>query len=513
MSNIYIQEPPTNGKVLLVTTVGDIDIELWSKEAPKAARNFVQLCMEGYYDGTIFHRVIRDFIVQGGDPTGSGHGGESIYGKPFKDEFHQRLRFVRRGLVAMANAGPNDNGSQFFFTMGSTPELMNKHTIFGKVSGNTVYNMLKLQECETGPEDRPVYPNKILKTQVLANPYDDIVPRVVKRSKKDGDLEKKSRSKSKATKNFKLLSFGEEAEEDEEQVTKVSEGWKGKGKSSHELTNDPRLSSVPAVDISPEKTEKRKADSSDIDSEEEKEKEERRESIKKKLKKEPPEKNINVKQNKHSPDSVSNKQPATVQSEPAVKAAAPRKSSPPTSKPTPTSKTIPVEKPSNRSEELKQEARTLKREIRESKKREQQRKMEVKEEVVEEEPQPVSNDPLADFKRERLKYKALRKEQGKKGLNREEITLSILNKFKTKLEGSRKLAGRYSDDEDKDEDLEDDATDLSWMHHKLQFEEEGKKKVLDANIHDVDRYEIHDPRNPLTKRRREESKQKMKDRR
>ena len=71
-------------QVLLVTSVGDIDIELWSKEAPKACRNFVQLCMEGYYDNTIFHRLVKDFIVQGGDPTGTGEGGESIYGKPFK---------------------------------------------------------------------------------------------------------------------------------------------------------------------------------------------------------------------------------------------------------------------------------------------------------------------------------------------------------------------------------------------------------------------------------------------
>uniref|UniRef100_U3INZ7 Peptidyl-prolyl cis-trans isomerase n=3 Tax=Neognathae TaxID=8825 RepID=U3INZ7_ANAPP len=119
--------------VLLRTTAGDIDIELWSKEAPKACRNFIQLCMEEYYNNTIFHRVVPGFIVQGGDPTGTGSGGESIYGAPFKDEFHSRLRFNRRGLVAMANAGPHDNGSQFFFTLGRADELNNKHTIFGKV--------------------------------------------------------------------------------------------------------------------------------------------------------------------------------------------------------------------------------------------------------------------------------------------------------------------------------------------------------------------------------------------
>nr|CAH7751722.1 unnamed protein product [Callosobruchus chinensis]CAH7762235.1 unnamed protein product [Callosobruchus chinensis] len=177
MSNIYILEPPTSGKVLLKTTVGDIDIELWSKEAPKACRNFIQLCLEGYYNNTIFHRVVKDFIVQGGDPTGDGTGGESIFGQPFKDEFHQRLKFTRRGLLAMANAGKDDNGSQFFFTMGATPELNNKHTIFGKVTGDTVFNMLKLEEGLV-EDERPVYPNKILKTEVLNNPFPDIEPRI-----------------------------------------------------------------------------------------------------------------------------------------------------------------------------------------------------------------------------------------------------------------------------------------------------------------------------------------------
>ncbi|CAH1999807.1 unnamed protein product [Acanthoscelides obtectus] len=177
MSNIYILEPPTSGKVLLKTSVGDIDIELWAKEAPKACRNFIQLCLEGYYNNTIFHRVLKGFIVQGGDPTGDGTGGESIYGQPFKDEFHQRLKFTRRGLLAMANAGKDDNGSQFFFTMAATPELNNKHTIFGKVSGDTVFNMLKLEEGLIEDES-PVYPNKILKTEVLLNPFPDIVPRI-----------------------------------------------------------------------------------------------------------------------------------------------------------------------------------------------------------------------------------------------------------------------------------------------------------------------------------------------
>ncbi|KAJ7410826.1 hypothetical protein WISP_106057 [Willisornis vidua] len=248
MSNIYIQEPPTNGKVLLRTTAGEIDIELWSKEAPKACRNFIQLCMEEYYNNTIFHRVVPGFIVQGGDPTGTGSGGESVYGAPFKDEFHSRLRFNRRGLVAMANAGPHDNGSQFFFTLGRADELNNKHTIFGKVTGDTIYNMLRLAEVEVDKEERPLSPHKIRSSEVLFNPFDDIVPRPNRKLKKDKQEEEAKKSKVKGTKNFNLLSFGEEAEEEEEEVSRVSQSMKGKSKSSHDLLkDDPHLSSVPAV--------------------------------------------------------------------------------------------------------------------------------------------------------------------------------------------------------------------------------------------------------------------------
>ncbi|NXQ20592.1 CWC27 protein, partial [Peucedramus taeniatus] len=248
MSNIYIQEPPTNGKVLLRTTAGEIDIELWSKEAPKACRNFIQLCMEEYYNNTIFHRVVPGFIVQGGDPTGTGSGGESVYGAPFKDEFHSRLRFNRRGLVAMANAGPHDNGSQFFFTLGRADELNNKHTIFGKVTGDTIYNMLRLAEVEVDKEERPLSPHKIRSSEVLFNPFDDIVPRPNRKLKKDKPEEETKKSKVKGTKNFSLLSFGEEAEEEEEEVSRVSQSMKGKSKSSHDLLkDDPHLSSVPAV--------------------------------------------------------------------------------------------------------------------------------------------------------------------------------------------------------------------------------------------------------------------------
>lgn len=173
MSTVYVLEPPTKGKVVLNTTYGPIDIELWPKEAPKAVRNFVQLCLEGYYDNTIFHRVIKSFLAQGGDPTGTGTGGESIYGGVFPDEFHSRLRFKHRGLVACAGAGtPNSNASQFFMTLDRCDFLDKKHTIFGKVTGDSIYNLITLGEVETGKDDRPVDPPpKILSVEVLWNPF------------------------------------------------------------------------------------------------------------------------------------------------------------------------------------------------------------------------------------------------------------------------------------------------------------------------------------------------------
>ncbi|KAL1353395.1 hypothetical protein HN51_017346 [Arachis hypogaea] len=237
MSTVYVLEPPTKGKVVVNTTRGPLDIELWPKEAPKAVRNFVQLCMEGYYDNTIFHRVIKDFLVQGGDPTGTGTGGESIYGDVFADEFHSRLKFKHRGLVAMANAGPpNSNGSQFFITLDRCDWLDRKHTIFGKVTGDTMYNLLRLGEVETDKNDRPLDPPpKILSVEVLWNPFEDIVPRNLQ-TKATPVTENKG-LKTKGVKKLNLLSFGEEAEEEEKELALV----KQKIKSSHDVLNDPRL--------------------------------------------------------------------------------------------------------------------------------------------------------------------------------------------------------------------------------------------------------------------------------
>ena len=145
-----------------------------------ACRNFIQLILEGYYDHTPIHRVVKDFMIQTGDPTGTGEGGDSIWGKPFKDEIHGRIKFNHRGQVAMANENkPNSNRSQFFITLAACDWLDRKHTIFGKVTGNTMYNVLRMGEVEVTSNDRPVERIEITSAEVLLNPFDNIIPRFV----------------------------------------------------------------------------------------------------------------------------------------------------------------------------------------------------------------------------------------------------------------------------------------------------------------------------------------------
>ena len=154
-----------NFNVILETTQGDVEIELMPVIAPLAVANFVGHINSGYYNDLIFHRVIEGFMVQGGDPLGTGTGGESIWGKNFPDEFSPEARFDTEGLLAMANSGPMTNGSQFFITT-STPEWLNdKHTIFGKVVEG--YDKVeKIEGVEKGAGDKPVEDQKIVKAYI-----------------------------------------------------------------------------------------------------------------------------------------------------------------------------------------------------------------------------------------------------------------------------------------------------------------------------------------------------------
>ena len=182
----YQLKAPINGDIvaLMKTNMGDIKIKLFPKEAPKTVENFTTHARNGYYDGLIFHRVIKDFMIQGGDPTGTGMGGESIWGRSFADEFDPALHNLR-GALCMANAGPNTNGSQFFIvqadtvpgnmleqmkempdsfpediveayaSMGGTPWLDFRHTVFGQViEGMDVVD--KIANTPVGAQDKPI---------------------------------------------------------------------------------------------------------------------------------------------------------------------------------------------------------------------------------------------------------------------------------------------------------------------------------------------------------------------
>ena len=230
MSARYVIEPPTTGKIILKTTHGEIHIELWTREAPISCRNFIQLCLEGFYDNSSFHRVIAGFMIQ----NGGDNEGESIYGGSFKDEFHSRLKFSHRGIVGMANSKRDDNNTQFFITLDKTPWLDRKNTIFGKVANNTIYNVIRISECEVDKNDRPLMLPRILSAEIIMNPFEDIIPR-----------ERSVANSSKVTLPSKKISTGKAIisyDEDFEDPVEIPNQNFNKLLSSHDALADPTLS-------------------------------------------------------------------------------------------------------------------------------------------------------------------------------------------------------------------------------------------------------------------------------
>ena len=156
-----------NKIVVLETTQGNIELELLEDIAPKTVENFTTHIKNGFYNGIIFHRIIKDFMIQTGDPQGTGRGGESIWGKSFKDEFSTKHRFSKPGILAMANRGPNTNGSQFFITTVETPWLNGKHTIFGYVKNKESFMVVKkLESIKTSRSGKPYETQKIIKAYI-----------------------------------------------------------------------------------------------------------------------------------------------------------------------------------------------------------------------------------------------------------------------------------------------------------------------------------------------------------
>lgn len=157
-----------NRTAVIETNKGTIRVEMLEDEAPKTTENFITLAQRGYYDGIIFHRVIKDFMIQGGDPTGTGRGGESAWGGRFNDEINRNSPVYqtgyKKGTMAMANAGPNTNGSQFFIMHVDYP-LPPSYTIFGRVTeGQDVVDAIAT--TPTGPGDRPLQDVKMEKVTI-----------------------------------------------------------------------------------------------------------------------------------------------------------------------------------------------------------------------------------------------------------------------------------------------------------------------------------------------------------
>eukprot|EP01125_Pyxidicula_operculata_P012340 TRINITY_DN404_c0_g1_i2.p1 TRINITY_DN404_c0_g1~~TRINITY_DN404_c0_g1_i2.p1 ORF type:complete len:483 (+),score=122.03 TRINITY_DN404_c0_g1_i2:16-1464(+) len=182
------------GYITVITNKGNINLQLHCDLVPITCENFITLCEKKYYNNTIFHRNIRHFMIQGGDPTGTGRGGTSIWGKEFPDEFHPTLKHEGSGILSMANRGRDTNTSQFFITYKSAPHLNNRHTVFGSVVGGQ--DVVKhLSTVQVDDDDKPLDEIKIIDTQVFLNPFSE----EEMKKEKEEDNKKKRKEKEKVT--------------------------------------------------------------------------------------------------------------------------------------------------------------------------------------------------------------------------------------------------------------------------------------------------------------------------
>ena len=368
----------------------------------------------------------------------------------------------------LSNAGKDDNASQFFFTMAPTQELQNKHTLFGKVVGDTIYNMIKLQDVEIGANDRPLHPPKILRTKVLINPFPDIEPRKVIQMEDVKADSKKPKSQMKATKDYKLLSFGDEAEDDEEDLDQVQV----KVKSSHDVLNDPKLSKITG-EIPKNVKKEDDGVKGDFEISEKSNENVDMTSLRDKLKKP-----------KKSKKSIEDEEPKDDFSELEKYESK-------------------DERNQKRKNEIRAEIKKLKRELMKDSESDKQNlnKEEVKSKIAKLTEEERENDMLVAFHAEQEKYSQNRNTKKKsKGSARENQTMDILNKFKSQL-------FKQKQSEQKDSDSDDDE---NWMNNTLKFQSEDPVLAKDASTKDDDWFDIYDPRNPMNKRRRQNDAKKKK---
>ncbi|RUS16589.1 peptidyl-prolyl cis-trans isomerase-like 2 [Endogone sp. FLAS-F59071] len=204
-------EVKEKGYARITTNLGNINVELWCDKAPRTCHNFVLLAKQGYYKGVGFHRSIKNFMIQGGDPTGTGKGGESYWKKPFPDEFKFNLTHNARGLLSMANHGKNTNGSQFFITYRPCVHLDRKHTIFGKVVGGLDV-LDRMEQTPTDPDtDRPETAIVIKDVTVFVDPYEQYRENLAKRltrESEEGRAGRREMEKKRKERDEKMTWFG-----------------------------------------------------------------------------------------------------------------------------------------------------------------------------------------------------------------------------------------------------------------------------------------------------------------
>ena len=188
------------GYVRLVTNFGPLNLELHCDMVPKCSENFMKLCQKDYYNGTVFHRSIKHFMVQGGDPTGTGEGGQSYWKSPFQDEFKPNLSHTGRGILSMANSGPNTNKSQFFITFRSCKHLDGKHSIFGRIVGGAETILTAIENVETDNKDRPIEEIVIQKATVFVDPFTEADEELADERKRELDKAKEKEDEIKEKK-------------------------------------------------------------------------------------------------------------------------------------------------------------------------------------------------------------------------------------------------------------------------------------------------------------------------
>jgi peptidyl-prolyl cis-trans isomerase SDCCAG10 len=510
---------------VLETTHGEIEIELFARECPLATRNFVLLCLDGYYDRCEFHRVINGFMVQTGDRTNTGSEGKTlVFGndresarKKYKDELHSRIKFNKRGQVACANEGRRDsNSSQFFITLERCAHLDRKHTIFGKVVGQTFYNVQRIGEVECVGE-KPVKPEpRILKAVVVWNPFEDIVREHMKReedrvkqAKINADNEEamakmKKKLNNKKEKNLGLLSFAddEEVADDEEEEEKKTRK-KIKISSAHDAVDtldvENKLASAAAdndeyaivLKQTEEETEKNVMKSKDLEHKMREKMREKREKLKE----------------NNNDDDIKNGGLAKLASEMNGKIS--------------DAEVKQIEKATKA--RLKEEK--IKRKIeREQHKKDKLKKLGLGKALV-------TKDDAALMSSHEVK-RAEAKLRNRRVVDREKDTLAKLRKFNDKLnastttthetnavvpEADEQKAARdgfvgvskfvpeglyYMEDLDEDgneyETKDDEDTANDWRKHSLKFSKDPAQSNANAYLANADDYQVIDPRKPMT---------------